>query len=238
MKRYLVILTVISLVLSLAVPIWAAPSRKPATTPPDIERGVFVDYGYSSPPWYPPTEETGSYRWAPKYYWVDPALDVYVNPTGSGFAPEDVVDEVKKGFAAWDTASGPYGASVERDDEANPSLDYPDKVNTVSWGGIDGPGGIIAVTYYWYYTNTKELIDTDVIFDATEPWSISPTVPSDKFDVWNIAVHEAGHTLVLQDLRSPKDGALTMHAYTWLGDDLKRTLGSGDILGIKAIYGE
>ena len=35
-----------------------------------------------------------------------------------------------------------------------------------------------------------------------------------------------------------KDGALTMHAYTWLGDTIKRDLGLGDILGIQAIYGE
>jgi len=53
-----------------------------------------------------------------------------------------------------------------------------------------------------------------------------------------VMTHELGHTLVLDDLRSPKDGALTMHAYTWLGDDFKRDLGTGDILGIEEIYGE
>ena len=50
--------------------------------------------------------------------------------------------------------------------------------------------------------------------------------------------HELGHTLLLDDLRSPRDGALTMHAYTWLGDTIKRTLGSGDMQGIKKIYGD
>jgi len=29
-----------------------------------------------------------------------------------------------------------------------------------------------------------------------------------------------------------------MHAFTWLGDNTKRTLGLGDILGVDAIYGE
>lgn len=242
MKKYLVGLSCLLLLVVLAFPVLAAnQSRKPATTPPEIERGVFVDYGHSSPPWYPPEEETDSYRWAPKYRWADPSIEVDVNPTASGFSTEKldaVVDEVGNGFAAWDTASGPFGATVSRDDGASPSLDEPDYSNTASWGGIDGPGGIIAITYYWYYTATKELIDADIVFDAAEPWSISATVPSDKFDVWNIATHEAGHTLVLQDLRSPKDGALTMHAYTWLGDAVKRTLGSGDILGVRAIYGD
>ena len=117
-------------------------------------------------------------------------------------------------------------------------MDEPDDVNSVSWETIDGPGGIIAVTYFWYNVRTKELVDCDIVFDADESWSISTPVPSGKFDVQNIATHEAGHTLVLDDLRSPKDGALTMHAYTWQGDIGKRDLGSGDELGIQAIYGE
>ena len=210
--------------------------------PPEMERGTFVNIPYwTTPPWYPPEEETNSYRWAPRCYWAVPALVVKVNPTASPFAEgerDPVVAEVAKGFAAWDAASAPYSAAVSRDDGVAPSLVTPDGVNTVSWGEIDGQGGIIAVTYYWYYVNTKELIDCDIVFDAAEPWSISEGVPDDKFDVCNIAAHEAGHTLVLADLRSPKDGALTMHAYTWPGDSVKRTLGSGDILGIQEIYGE
>jgi len=224
-------------VLTLAVAGPGQGKRQANAAPPEIERGMFVNRPLSSPPWYPyECEDTDSYRWAPSYHWANPSITVLVNPTASGFADLDaVVAEVGKGFAAWDAESGPYSATVSRDDTVGPGLDW---VNTVSWGTIDGPGGIIAVTYFWYYVNTKELVDCDIIFDAAELWSISTSVPSDKFDVWNIATHEAGHTLVLADLRSPKDGALTMHAYTWPGDDFKRTLGTGDTLGIQEIYGE
>lgn len=239
MKRIALAVILVALI---AVSSFSVALAKPAVpSARDMGRGVFIDYGYSSPPWYPPEEETDSYKWAPKYYWADPSILVKVNPTASGFPAEEldsIVAEVSKGFAAWDAASGPFGASVSRDDAVAPSLVTPDGVNTVSWGTLDGAGGIIAVTYYWYYLNTKELVDCDIIFDVAEPWSISASVPSDKYDVWNIATHEAGHVLVLGDLRSPKDGALTMHAYSWWGDDLKRTLGAGDILGIRAIYGE
>jgi len=211
--------------------------------PPEIEMGMFVNRPLSSPPWYPyECEETDSYRWAPKYYWTVPSIDVLVNPTASPFDTGDfvaVVTEVRKGFDAWNGVGTDYTATVSPDNTVSPSLDYPpDKVNTVSWGKIDGPGGIIAITYFWYYTATKELIDCDILFDEAEPWSISEIVLKDKFDVWNIATHEAGHTLNLADLRSPKDGALTMHAYTWLGDDMGRDLGTGDILGIQEIYGK
>jgi len=209
---------------------------------PEIEMGMFVNRPLSSPPWYPDEcEDTDTYRWAPTYHWANPELVVLVNPTASGFDTGEldaVVAEVEKGFADWSAVPDQlYSAAVSRDDNVGPGFDYGNTVE-VSWGEIDGPGGIIAVTYFTYYVNTKELVDCDIVFDMAEGWSISEEVPLDKFDVWNIATHEAGHTLVLADIRSPKDGALTMHAYTWLGDSFKRDLGTGDELGIQKIYGE
>lgn len=236
----LALLTALAL-LTLAVAGAGQGKRGANAAPPEIERGMFVNRPLSSPPWYPDEcEDTDSYRWAPSYHWADPELEVKVNPTGIS-TDETIrsaaVAAVTTGFAQWNGVGTDYSATVERDDLVSPGFDWGNTIE-VSWGTIDGPGGIIAVTYYWYYVNTKELIDCDIIFDAAEPWSVSETVPPDKFDVWNIAAHEAGHTLVLADLRSPKDGALTMHAYTWPGDDFKRTLGTGDILGIRQIYGE
>jgi len=239
MKRVLfAALVITALLLSLAGTVAAAGSPSK-----DIERGVFVDHGYSSPPyssppWYPPAEETDSYQWAPRYYWAgdDLPLDFTVYTLG---APSGAFGAVTPAFDEWDgyTSATIYD-SVGEDTLATPPGAVRDEENTMSWDVIDGPGGIIAVCYYWYWVNTKELVEVDIVFDITESWSTSTTVPLDKFDVQNIATHELGHTLVLGDLRSPKDGALTMHAYTWTGDAVKRTLGSGDILGIQAIYGE
>jgi len=251
MKRVLfAALVITALLLSLAGTVAAAGSPSK-----DIERGVFVDHGYSSPPyssppWYPPAEETDSYQWAPRCYWDDPSIDVTVYTKD---APVDAFDAVTPAFAEWDgnTSTTIYG-TVSEDTSATPPGAVLDEENTMSWDVIDGPRGIIAVCYYWYWVNTKELIEFDIVFDKDEIWlatddsEVLPKVsdPEDpypatgQFDVWNIATHELGHTLVLGDLRSPKDGALTMHAYTWTGDAVKRTLGSGDILGIQAIYGE
>jgi len=251
MKAKGVLTLLLALSVALAVVLLARPDpgqgagRGNASVPQDeIEMGMFVNAPFSSPPWYPDEcdENDDSYRWAPKCYWAVPSITVKVNPTASDFDSEHldaVVTQVANGFDAWSEVPYQlYGAAVTRDDEVGPSLDYPDEANTVSWGEIDGEGGIIAVTYFWYYVNTKELIDCDILFDEDEPWSISDEVPDNAFDVWNIATHEAGHTLVLGDLRSPKTGALTMHAYTWPGDDVKRDLGLGDELGIWEIYGE
>jgi hypothetical protein len=215
---------------------------KPELTSPIIQRGVFVDHGYSSRPWYPPSEETKSYRWAPRIYWVadDLPIDITVYTKN---APFGAFDAVLPAFDQWDenTLADLYDTTSENSENDPPGAVLWDG-NTMSWMEIDNAGGIIGVCYYWYWTNTKEMIEFDIIFDKDENWLATdnpenmPTLT--QFDVWNIAIHELGHALVLGDLRSPKDGALTMHAYTWKGDDFKRTLGSGDILGIQKIYGK
>jgi hypothetical protein len=205
---------------------------------PKIERGVFVDYGYSSPPWYPPEEATDRYKWGPKIDWAREDLPVDISIYTKYEPISGTFEAIESGFTIWDDETGTslYGSITEKNvSESWPGIALDDE-NTVAWGAIDGPGGIIGVTYYWYYTASKEMVEFDIVLDFEESWSL--TGEGDTFDVQNIATHEAGHTLVLGDLRSPKDGALTMHAYTWLGDTVKRTLGSGDILGVQAIYGE
>lgn len=235
MKKLLVGLTPL-LILALAFPALAVnQSRKPATAPPGIERGVFVDYGYSSPPWYPPEEETESYRWAPRIYWASLPVSVTAY-TGDQPSSLDTFEAIEAGFTAWDDETGTsLYSSITEDSGSGPEVAL-DSENTVQWAIIDGPGGIIGVTYYWYYTATKEMVEFDIVLDSDDSWSL--TGGSGTFSVQGVSAHEIGHTLVLQDLRSPKDGALTMHAYTWLGDTLKNDLGLGDVLGVKAIYGE
>ncbi|MDI6826778.1 MAG: matrixin family metalloprotease [Candidatus Aenigmarchaeota archaeon] len=143
---------------------------------------------------------------------------------------------IEAGFLTWDSKTGTslYDTITEAT-TAGPGVVLDGK-NTVQWVTIDGLGGIIGVTYYWYYTATKEMVEFDIFLDKDELWATDGT--STAFDVQNVATHEAGHTLVLQDIRSPKDCGLTMHAYTWKGDILKRDLAPGDILGVQAIYGE
>lgn len=266
MKTKILIAVLISLLVILAVSPAIPAGNKPdeqgqdagkgAKAPPEIEMGIYVNIPYwTSPPWYPPAEETEMCRWAPRYYWDDPSIEVKVNPTGidaDGTVQNNAYNAVKAAFAQWNAVETTYYATVGYDDTVGPSLDEADNVNSVSWGTIDGPGGIIAATYFWYNLRTKELIDCDIVFDKDEVWlatddagvlpeysnPYNPYPATGELDVWNVATHEAGHTLNLADLNSPKDGALTMHAYTWPGDIAKRDLGLGDILGIQAIYGE
>ena len=56
------------------------------------------------------------------------------------------------------------------------------------------------------------------------------------FDVQDIATHEAGHTLMLDDLYMSSASALTMYGYGSFGETYAISLGTGDISGINAIY--
>ena len=204
---------------------------KDAKGPPEIEMGMFVNRPYSSPPWYPSDEETRNYRWYKRVHWVsdDLPLDCVVYTSG---APTGAVGAVTAAFAEWEsyTETDIYADVSENGTDSPPAPALQDE-NTLSWQGIDGAGGIIAVTYFWYWRDSKELVAFDIVFDIDEDWLTG-------FDIQNVATHELGHTLVLDDLISPKTSALTMHAYTWPGDTWKQTLGWGDILGIQKIYGE
>lgn len=229
---------------------------KDAKGPPEIEVVTFVNTPYwTSPPWYPDEcEDTDTYRLVRGgIRWASDALPVNCVVYTLG-APGGAFDAVAPAFGVWDgyTLATIYGTVEEDSETTTPPGLAVDESNTVFWGHIDGPGGVIAMTQFVFWSNTKELIEFDIIFDHDEVWlatnnpltlptSSEPGNPypaTGQFDVWNVATHELGHTLILDDLRSPRDGALTMHAYTWPGDSTKRDLGSGDIQGIQAIYGE
>jgi len=208
--------------------------------PPEIEVVTFVNTPYwNSPPWYPPEDETDTYRLVRGgVQWASNALpvDCVVYTSGASGAPTGALAAVTPAFGVWDGQTSTSIYDTISDDGGTPPGMIMDGSNTVCWGTIDGPGGTIAVTQFVFWSNTKELVEFDIKFDSEELWST--TGAEDAFDVQNVMTHELGHTLVLDDLRSPRDGALTMHAYTWPGDSTKRDLGSGDILGIRAIYGD
>jgi predicted Zn-dependent protease len=56
-------------------------------------------------------------------------------------------------------------------------------------------------------------------------------------DVQNIATHEIGHTLGLDDLYTTSCSAVTMFGYSGYGDTAKRDLAIPDITGLQKLYG-
>lgn len=109
-----------------------------------------------------------------------------------------------------------------------------DGVNQLEWEFI-GSSSTVAVTTTWYYRGSGEAVESDGQYNEYYAWSTSGA--SDAMDVESVVQHEVGHTFGLNHPNGGGIGCLTMYAYVDYGLTHGRTLGDGDILGIKAVYG-
>ena len=80
------------------------------------------------------------------------------------------------------------------------------------------------------------LIIADIIFNALLKWSSDPIKKA--YHVQNIATHEAGHVVGLDDLYDEVYSELTMYGYSKKGETKKVDLQEGDVLGTQDLYGE
>lgn len=118
-----------------------------------------------------------------------------------------------------------------------------DEANTIAIADTSVYGAdTLAVTQYVYNRRTRETVEFDQVYNQGINWVILPEMNEtpvnvgESFDLPDVATHEHGHIFGLSDLYNGKDKYLTMYGYAAPGETLKRTLGSGDVAGIKALY--
>jgi hypothetical protein len=257
MVRLLAVSVVAALLLSLAAPVAAAPpADNPGKGAPEISKIVFVHYPQGKG-WGPGGNSNkgggnGVEKLWYKYsgiHWASMPVEYYVNTSSlpSGIS----VDAIQDAFTTWDNTSGPYAVSYQ-----GPTSSLPDNLdgqNVVGWENITDYPHAIAVTYIWYNTLSKELVEVDTALNSNSAfkwWQISvsdeeannATWPEDDtssaydVDVQNIMTHEAGHWLTLDDLYKKPASTQTMYGISPEFELQKRSLESGDEAGIQAIY--
>lgn len=153
-----------------------------------------------------------------------------------------VVEAIYSGAEEWDnhTSAELFGSYITVDD-ATFDADSPDGTNEILFGNYSEPG-VIAVTIVWMSRIGKRIIEFDIMFDIDFPWgNAGPTSETELgesvMDLQNIATHELGHGAGLADLYDDKWSEQTMYGYATYGETKKRTLNTGDIAGIQALYG-
>lgn len=155
--------------------------------------------------------------------------------TGPYSAKADAHASIFNGAASrWDgqTAFSLSGGITSGNDGTAGVQDFKNNIQFVNLGA----SSTVAQTITWAYRTSGQAVESDGQYNTYYPWSTSGAAGA--MDVENVATHEVGHTFGLTHPTSTSTNAcLTMYAYVNYGDTQARTLGDGDILGIKAIYG-
>lgn len=225
-------------VLLLTTGIGLAADNKPNEVPSDVQKITFVHYAKSADNSKVLSDETvDMYKLLPGKIKWDHTVMYEIHTDGTQLDPEAVRTAITASLETWD-------AKTNFELFETPSINNPasssaipgqlDYKNIVVWSDL-GDGGTIAMNTFWFDRATGKILDSDVQFNTKYPWTISENGVSGTMDLQNIATHEFGHN-GLSDLYNSRCMALTMYGYSNFGEIGKRTLGTGDISGIQALY--
>jgi len=143
--------------------------------------------------------------------------------------------QIQNGPAAWNAAGADF-AFTYGGTSTQTSVTY-NGTNLVFFSTNPPDGGdYVAATYIW--SSGTSITEIDLVFnDRDYTWWNGSGTCSGKMDIWNVATHEYGHWLCLDDLYGGGDSAKTMYGYVSYCDIHARDLHADDINGIIAIYG-
>ena len=164
-----------------------------------------------------------------------------VNPENtSGLGLDFVADNIALDIAKWEEAASSdiLGEGLTTTETLVADTVSPDNVNEVYFGSIAEPGAI-AITIVWgIFTGApgqRRLVEWDQVYDQVDyAWSSSGE--AGKMDFENIATHELGHSVGLDDLYTAECSEQTMYGYAGFGETKKQSLEAGDTTGIKTLY--
>ncbi|MBU3907126.1 MAG: matrixin family metalloprotease [Nanoarchaeota archaeon] len=164
-----------------------------------------------------------------------------VNPANiRGLDSNFVFSNLDIDILKWETSAGKniLGSGSITSDILSADTSSPDNKNEVYFAEIANPG-VIAMTVIWGRfsgpVSQRVLVEWDQVYDDVDfDWSASGE--AGKMDFENIATHELGHSVGMNDLYTTACSAQTMYGYASLGETKKRTLEAGDRTGVKKLY--
>lgn len=162
-------------------------------------------------------------------------------PVSANMTASDVAAAVELSLGVWSGAINNRVTFSRQSDLAGATaVAAYDNKNIIGWGSVSATNAI-AITYI-VYTRSGLALDLDTIMNSALPWSWwqsgqgCPTGAA--YDAQNIFTHEFGHWLGLNDEYSAnRFRNATMYGYGSTNETKKNTLSTGDIRGLKAIYG-
>jgi hypothetical protein len=173
--------------------------------------------------------------------WNTLPINYVINPTNKdGLSESFLTSTLQTSSETWDsyTSKELFNNVFSIDYSATWDDQAPDGKNEYVFSSYS-QNNVIAVTNIWGYFSgpkaNKRITEYDILFNEYYAWgdaSINPLL----MDLQNIATHEIGHGIGLADLYNTCTQE-TMYGYSKEGEMSKRTLNSGDIAGLRVMYG-
>lgn len=190
--------------------------------------GAVTHPGGTKSPRSSPGYDWDGWRWPksklPVSYWVSNQFDDEENAA------------VQASFSVWEDDPESSMDYTYRGETILTGQDRYDGYNVVTKGNDESIGGG-AIAYCMITYSASNILETDIVFNyADYAWATNGT-DMDKIDVQNVGAHEAGHTLMLDDLGTDlADQDETMWWSTTRGETKNRTLEAGDLAGVRTVY--
>lgn len=166
----------------------------------------------------------GGVKWEGSF----PKITYKINENLSGVTGEG--SSIQSAMNSWTSAGANFNFVYGGSSTAT-SSGYNEE-NSILFGSTSGS---VATNSYWYDTESNIIVESDIVFNSGT-YSFTTSGRAGTYDIESIAIHELGHSLNLRDLYGTADNTRIMYGFGDTGE-IKRSLSSGEVEGIKYIYG-
>lgn len=157
-----------------------------------------------------------------------------INPSNhQGLGTVFITSAINMSAETWDNATGRELFKNTYTTDSRAKYGKLDGKNSIVFGTTSP--GTIAVTSTWYYTSTGQIVEFDMKFNTYYTWG-NADLNSGVMDLQDIATHELGHSIGMNDVYTSSCSNVTMYGYGSNGETYKRTLDPLDILGLLSLY--
>jgi hypothetical protein len=187
-------------------------------------------------------KEYGTYNW----YIGDGGMPGALSQSAAQGAFADAINNITQsynncGYTDQVGASSAYQGTTTYESDMSSTGSCTDRDGKSTWDAGNLESGTVAQTCWWSTPTPgfkNDLVEADVRYNTTDyDFTDNPTSSScsNKYDVRSVGTHEAGHVFGMGHVGSGHS-ELTMYTNSFTCTAKARTLGKGDVLGLRSIY--
>lgn len=217
------------------------PNVRPPLTVEDARRHRRHSPGSPPPPTPPPTGVAdcglpgpGTNEYTTEGWKVAGARTMQFNPSTAPAGLANVASSLQGALDAWAGADAraPRLTVTTGAATSSPVADHQDEA---MFGALDST----TLSETWTWTWSTGDVESDIVLNANAAWFQAPSEGSGcyqvaAYDVQDVLAHESGHLYGLG--HAPNSPYNTMYPTALTGETYKRSLASGDSLGINSLY--